>query len=83
MEPSGVVSAVEIPENTQSVWIFGYGSLVWRPAFDYVQTCVFAISSRFNSLLRVITVPLPFDLGVDRQTGYIKGYKRRFWQVRS
>lgn len=34
-------------------WIFGYGSLVWRPAFEFV----------------------------DRQPGYIQGWRRRFCQA--
>lgn len=36
-------------------WIFGYGSLVWRPAFEHLE----------------------------RRTGYIEGYVRRFWQASS
>eukprot|EP01087_Luapelamoeba_hula_P025054 TRINITY_DN9766_c0_g1_i1.p1 TRINITY_DN9766_c0_g1~~TRINITY_DN9766_c0_g1_i1.p1 ORF type:complete len:197 (-),score=19.63 TRINITY_DN9766_c0_g1_i1:38-628(-) len=36
----------------EGVWIFGYGSLIWRPSF-------------------------PFHTSV---AGYVKQYKRRFWQ---
>ena len=36
----------------QDLWIFGYGSLVWRPDFDHAE----------------------------RETGYISGWSRRFWQ---
>ncbi|MFV8749036.1 gamma-glutamylcyclotransferase [Nannocystaceae bacterium ST9] len=34
------------------LWIFGYGSLVWRPAFAHVE----------------------------RLPGFVRGYRRRFWQ---
>ncbi len=34
------------------MWIFGYGSLIWRPGFDFDEV----------------------------QTGYIRGWARRFWQ---
>lgn len=37
------------PIQGASIWIFGYGSLVWRPAFQFVQTYAFRIrSSLFN-----------------------------------
>ncbi len=26
------------PERTEALWIFGYGSLVWRPAFAHVES---------------------------------------------
>jgi len=34
------------------VWIFGYGSLIWRPSFNFSR----------------------------RVEGFVRGYKRRFWQ---
>lgn len=34
------------------MWIFGYGSLIWRPGFEFDEV----------------------------QTGYIRGWSRRFWQ---
>ncbi|XP_050522131.1 putative glutathione-specific gamma-glutamylcyclotransferase 2 [Daktulosphaira vitifoliae] len=40
-------------ENTDNtVWLFGYGSILWKTNFKFVKECV----------------------------GYIKGYKRRFYQ---
>ncbi|MGM0577279.1 MAG: gamma-glutamylcyclotransferase [Myxococcota bacterium] len=39
-------------EHARRMWIFGYGSLIWRPDFEFVE----------------------------RREGYIRGWKRRFWQ---
>jgi cation transport protein ChaC len=38
--------------DPEPLWIFGYGSLVWRPAFAHVE----------------------------RRSGYVRGFRRRFWQ---
>jgi cation transport protein ChaC len=38
--------------DPEPLWIFGYGSLVWRPAFAHVE----------------------------RRAGYVRGFRRRFWQ---
>ena len=37
----------------EDLWLFAYGSLIWRPAFPYVE----------------------------RQTGWVEGFARRFWQA--
>lgn len=37
---------------SRPLWIFGYGSLVWRPAFAHVE----------------------------RHNGFVRGFRRRFWQ---
>jgi cation transport protein ChaC len=41
-----------MPGNRQALWIFGYGSLVWRPAFAHAE----------------------------RHAGWVRGFRRRFWQ---
>ncbi|XP_067619987.1 putative glutathione-specific gamma-glutamylcyclotransferase 2 [Eurosta solidaginis] len=41
-----------IKPSDEDVWIFGYGSLIWRPDFPFI----------------------------DRKRGYIRGYKRLFYQ---
>ena len=38
--------------NVSSLWVFGYGSVLWKTGFEYTT----------------------------KQTGYIRGFVRRFWQ---
>ena len=40
-------SPLDLENPTQPLWIFGYGSLVWRPAFEYVQ--LYAYTSYFQA----------------------------------
>lgn len=55
-----------VAQDTSLVWIFGYGSLVWRPAFEYRYVCVRSAPASFHSPCSV--------------RGYVRGWQRRFWQ---
>ena len=33
-------------ERDQDLWVFGYGSLMWRPGFDYLDRCVATLHGR-------------------------------------
>jgi cation transport protein ChaC len=56
-------------DNTGPMWVFGYGSLIWKVDFPYERRQVYPrlCPTLSNTLHRV--------------PGFIRGYVRRFWQA--
>jgi cation transport protein ChaC len=42
-EPLGESICDTGPESAQDIWIFGYGSLIWRPDFNYLERQIAAV----------------------------------------
>lgn len=48
MTSSPSLEAILSPPYSQPLWIFGYGSLVWRPAFSYSNMCVIYLPIQYS-----------------------------------
>lgn len=55
-----------------NIWVFGYGSLIWNPAFHYVEQC----KGRIHGWRRSFCLETPMGRGSPDCTGLVLGLDR-------
>lgn len=55
--------------STEDIWVFGYGSLIWRPEFDYIESR----PARIHGYHRALCIWSRINRGTPEQPGLVFG----------